>query len=431
MFIPRSARRIRFARAAFVLVGLLPCAALVGWAVHRHSATHRDAIRCEWEQALGLPIAIASVEHPLPGSVRARGCALAAADGRPAFTVSAVDVETSPTEVRLRIGSLGCDPAGAAVLAGLAGEWLWRGARFRRDVVVDVADFAWEVPGAGGHATRQPLGAIRIECVTQAGARALRVVRRHADDGADEVRIVRTGGDGTGSDRVDIEASCAEPVPWAIVAAVAARGPVAALPFGVAAAAHGRLAATCVDGCWSGTASGRVERVDLAACTAPLHAGATGTMDIPVHGIEWRDGRLTAARFACEAGAGHADRRLLEALVTTLGCRAGAAYVGPTPDVASAFDAAGCEVRIDGRGIELAGTPRLGGALAVVAGRPLLEAPAGVVPPERLAWLLAPSGAVYVPSSGPGSWLMSVLPAGGEPADRTPRVGRTAAGGGF
>lgn len=431
MFIPRSARRIRLARAAFVLVGVLPCAGLVAWAVHRHSAGHRDAIRRDWEQALGLPLAIASVEHPLPGAVRVRDCSLAAADGRPVLAATAVDVETSPTEVRLRIGALGCDPAGAAVLAGLAGEWLWRGARFRRDVVIDVADFAWEAPGAKGRAERRPLGPVRIECVTQAGTRALRVVRRQADDGADEVRIVRTGGDGEGGDRVDIEASCTEPVPFPVVAAIVARGPVAGLPLGDAATVRGRLAASAAGGRWSGSASGSVERIDLATCTGPLQAGASGTLDVLVREFTWRDGRLGAAELACTAGAGHADRGLLEAFVTTLGCRAGAAYVGPTPDVAPTFDAAGCEVRIDGRGIQLSGSPRLGGALAVVSGRPLLEPPAGIVPPERLAWLLAPSGAVYVPSSGPGSWLMSLLPAGGDAAERTPRVGRATDGDGF
>ena len=83
MFVPRSARRLRFVRAVFVLGALLPCAALVAWAVHRHSVGHRDSIRRAWGQAVGLPIAVESVEHPLPGVVQARRWSLAAADGRP------------------------------------------------------------------------------------------------------------------------------------------------------------------------------------------------------------------------------------------------------------------------------------------------------------------------------------------------------------
>lgn len=434
MFIARSARRIRIARAAFLLAGVLPCVVLVAWAIQRHSAAHRDAVRREWEQAVGLPITVASVEHPLPGTVRARGCGLATADGTPVLAADTVAVEASATEVRLQFESLDCDPAGAAALAGLASEWLERGARFRRNVVIDVADFAWAVPGPSGHTEHRRIGPVRFECVVQGDTRAVRIVRRDADDGADEVRIVRAAGigdAGAGDGRMEIEATCTDPLPLPILAAIAAHGPVAGLPLGRAATVRGRLDAARVDGRWTGAASGRVAGVDLASCTAAFPAGASGTMNVEVRSIEWRDGRIAACDLACDAVAGRADRRFLDALVGTLGCRPGAGFLGAAVDRERAFDAAGWEVRIDGRGIELAGSARLGGAVAVADGRPLLEPPAGIVPPERLAWLLAPPGAVYVPSSGAGAWLMSLLPQGGGPVERTSRAGGGADGGGF
>lgn len=420
MFVPRSARRIRFARAAFVLFGLLPCVALGAWAAHRHSAGHREAIRRSWEQAVGLPISIASVEHPLPGVVRARDCALATPDGRPVLEVAAVAVETSPTEVRIGIGSLACDPPGAALLAGLAAEWLERGARFRRDVVIDVDDMAWHVTGPDGRSARLAFGPVRVECVAQGDGRAVRLVRRAADD--DEARIVRSwGGGGTPgpASRIEIEASCAEPLPVAILAAAMA-GSASPPPVGPIATVEGRLAATWSDGQWAGSARGRIAHVDLAGCTAALPGGVAGTMDVEVRSMEWRQGRLATCDVACDVTAGSIDRRLLEMLIATVGCRAGAAYVGAAVEREREFDAAGCEVRIDGRGIQLAGSTRLGGALAVAEGRSLLEPPAGIVSPERFAWLLAPAGSVYVPSSGPGGWLLSVLPSPGEPVGRTP-----------
>jgi hypothetical protein len=433
MFIPRSARRIRFARTAFVLGGLLPCAALAVWAVHRQSAAHRDALRGRWEQDLGLPIAVASVEHPLPGVVRARGCTLASADGRPVLEVAGVDVETSPTEVRLGIAALACDPDAAGVLAGLAEEWLLRGARFRRDVVIDVADLAWVVRGSGGHVERFAVGPVRIECVAQGDDRAVRVVRRAAETGADEVRLVRSTGDGdaAAAERLDVEAAITTPLPYAVVAAIVGSGPAATLPVGPSATVAGRLTASCTAGRWAGTARGRVEGVDLAACTAALPAGATGTMDVAVRSLEWRDGRLAAADVGCTAAAGRVDRRLLDALVAAIGCRAGAAYVGGAGDRESPFDALGCTLRISGRGVELAGDERWGGSIAVAAGRPLLDPPHGVVPVERLAWLLAPPGAVYVPSSGAGTWLMSILPPAGAAVERTSQAGGDDTAGGF
>lgn len=430
MFVPRSARRVRFVRAAFVSAVLLPSALLVTWAVLRRSAAHRDAIRMEWERAIGLPIAVETVEHPLPGVVRARGCSLAAPDGRPVLATAGVRVEFSPTEVRIGIEAIDCDPAGAGLLAALAQDWLRRGARFRRAVVVDVADLAWVSRGTDGVAVRRPVGAVRVECVMQGGDRAVRIVRRDAGDAADEARVVRAEPDGTGGERLDVEASWHEPLPASILAAVCG-GAVDVAPLGGSTVVRGRLAAACAGGRWTGSATGRVEGIDLAACTAALAGRAVGTMDVVVRGVEWRGGRLATADLTCDAPSGRVDRRLLESLVSTLGCRAGPAFVGAAVERDRVFDAVGCAIRIDGRGLELAGSPRLGGALAVAAGRPLLESPVGIVPLERLAWMLAPSGAVYVPSSGPGSWLMSILPRGDAAVERTSQVGAESGSGGF
>ena len=63
-------------------------------------------------------------------------------------------------------------------------------------------------------------------------------------------------------------------------------------------------------------------------------------------------------------------------------------------------------------------------ALVVAEGLSIVEPPVGVLPPERLAWLLAPPGAVFVPSAGPGAWLLDVMPR----AEQAARPGR---GGGF
>lgn len=419
MFVPRSTRRIRLARTAFVLAVVGPTAVIVAWAVHRTSAAHRDAVLRGWEAAVGLPLTAAALDHPLPGVVRLRDCTLAAADGDVVLEAGCVTMETSPTEVRLAIDALACGPRGAAALAGLAGEWLERGARFRRDVVIDVARFAWEVPGADGAAERIALGAVRIECVAQGDARAVRAVRREAAAGADEVRIVRLGDAGAvAGGRLEVTATCSEPLPWPILAAVAG-GDVAVIPLGEAATMRGWATADRVAGRWNGTAAGRVERVDLRALTAALPFGAAGSMVLELERIEWREGRLATVSFQGDAAAGRVDRRLLDALVSTIGCRLDAGSPAVAPDAERAFEAAAFEVTIDGRGILVRGSGRLDGALAVADGRPLLVPPVGLVPPERVAWLLAPPGAVYVPSSGPGARLLSLLPQGGDPAGRT------------
>ena len=168
MFIAHSAARVRLVRTIFVLAGLIPCAAIVAWAVHLRSESRRESVRLAWQRTVGLPLAIGALESVRPGVVRARDCTLTAAEGAATISCAAVEVEVSATEVRLRIDRLRCDPAAARLLGFVAREWLERGARFDRDCVVEVADFAWSLPGgAGGGSPRgsreSAAAAVRIE----------------------------------------------------------------------------------------------------------------------------------------------------------------------------------------------------------------------------------------------------------------------------
>jgi hypothetical protein len=72
MFIERSAGRIRLTRLIFVVAGLVPCLLLAGWAVHRGSTAHRDAVRAAWQAAVGLPLDVAAITHPRPGVLSSR-----------------------------------------------------------------------------------------------------------------------------------------------------------------------------------------------------------------------------------------------------------------------------------------------------------------------------------------------------------------------
>lgn len=419
MFIARSAARIRFARRAFLLAGLLPCAALVGWALLLRSGSHREAVRREWERCVGLPVGLTAVEHVRPGAVRARGCSLAAFDGRPAFSAPAVEVETSADEVRIRIESLACDESGARLLAGLATEWLGRGARFRRDVVVEIASLSWLVPGV--EAAAAPL---RIECVIQGDDRAVRLVRTGTGGGADEVRVVRTAAaDAPGGATICVDAACAEPVPLAILAAVAADATGIAVGLGGRATVTGTVSATRDATGWSGSARGGVAGVDLESCTAALAGRAVGRADLDIGRVEWQDGRIAACEVECRAAGGRVERRLLDALVNVLGCSQGVAFAGRAGETDRAFDAAGGQLRVDAAGFELRGRPEIGGALAVVDGAAILLPPATPVRAERVAWLLATPDAVYVPSAGAGSWLMSIMPRPDGSGERASRAG--------
>ena len=101
MFVEQSAGRIRCVRMLFVLGGFMPCMGLVTLALWRSSDMHSSTIRRGWEESLGVPLAIESVEHLRPGAIRLHGLDVLAPSGETVLSVHALDVEMSAGEVRL------------------------------------------------------------------------------------------------------------------------------------------------------------------------------------------------------------------------------------------------------------------------------------------------------------------------------------------
>jgi len=391
MFIERSTRRIRAARTLFVLVGVLPCLVLVAWSVQRRSPGHRQAVAAAWQRSLGVPIEVGRIEHLRPGVIRAHDCRIGEARE---IVVPVVDVEASAGEVRLRIDTLACDAAAMRLAGELAAGWIGQAARFPQDCIVEVRSLDWR--GAATEATAD----VRVECVAHGGFRAVRVVRRDVE--GDSLRIVRGGG---AESPIEVEARVATLLPVELAAAVAG-WPSAGLE---SATFSGEFIGRSQAGRWSGTGGGRIDGVDLAACTSLLPGRARGRADLDLRRLDLRDGRVVACDLGVVAGPGEVDRILLESLVTTLGCRPGTGLHAASAAVRGLTRAA-ADIRLDHRGIEVVGGSALDGALVVGEGVRLIEPPVAAIPPERLAWLVAAPGAVYVPSSGAGAWLMSVLP---------------------
>jgi hypothetical protein len=419
MFVARSAARVRLARVAFLLLGLAPAAALVVWAVHRQGDAHRAAIERRWQEAVGLPLTIGRVEHPRPGVVRGWDCVLPATEDRPAIGLPLVELESSADEDRIRIERFACDTAAATALVSLARTWLADDVRFRRTCIVEVADFSWSgVTPPPADTPPLPAVPLRVECVAGPVGRALRVVRRGTV--ADELRIVREpAADATGDaavQAVTITASCSEPIPLAVLAVAAGAGLHAATASG-AATVSGTLEATRSDDGWAGQARGRIAGIDLAAAASAVGGRATGAAEVDVTRLTWSGGRVTDALFECAAGTGSLDGRLFDRIVLALGARPGPAATPLPPGGARGFDAAGCIVGVGPHGVQVMPATRLPAGLAIWQGDVLLAPPAAPVPGDRIAWLLSTPGTTYGPAIGPGSWLISVLPAAAPPPD--------------
>jgi hypothetical protein len=165
----------------------------------------------------------------------------------------------------------------------------------------------------------------------------------------DEFRVVRTGSTADASERLEAEGDCAGPIPLAV--AVAALGGDASAAG--AATVAGQWHAVREDGRWSGSAEGRIDELDLANCTARLQARATGAATAVIRRLTWSGGRIRDAEIECTVGRGRVEQRLVDGLVSTVGCRPGSAHRTLSGAAERSFDAAGCVLRLDPRGIEL------------------------------------------------------------------------------
>ena len=433
MFIERSATRIRLMRTLFVLLAVLPCAGLCGWAAVRHSSGHREAIERSCEQVIGLPLAIGGVEYVRPNVMRLRDCRLSAASGAVVLVAPAIEVESLSSELRVTLGRLDCTPELARVLAGLARDWLRQPARFPVDCVVDIDDFSWrprqsaaaEAAQPGGFGSDRPAArALHIECVAANGSRAVRV-RRDADSGQapDEVRVVAgnladTGGEGAvpqsegiqplgqgDAEGLEVTGTIAEPLPIAVFEALAGLE-AGALPLGEEASLSGTIGAWLDAGVSRGSARGRIERIDLAAASLHLPHRVSGEALLAIDQLEWSRGRITDCECQCSVSRGRVGQRLLDACVSALGCRPGPAYRSLARDEVRSFDDVSALLRLNSAGIELRAAPERSGSLARTQGLSILEEPQVTVPLDRLAWLLAPPGAVAVPASRATAWLL-------------------------
>lgn len=412
MFIERSTAKIRGVRLLFVLAGLLPCVALAGWAVIRHSPARRDAFCRRAEMSLGLPVAVAAVEHVRPGAVRLRECTITAPGGGE-LAVPVVEVETSADEVRIRIPAVSCGPTAAGALSAVARAWLEEPVRFPLNWIVEIADFSWEIGDRGtisptatsrGEAPAFPL---RIECVAAGDARAVRVHRIDRDGDRDEVRVIVTS---ETPRRYDVRGAISTPVPWSVVAAVLSSTVASELPLGADCSLVGTIEAKADGPEWSFTCHGALEGVDLAVLCAAGRHRLEGLMTVVIDRFEWESGRLVALEARGSAVRGRIAQSLLGGLVTSCGCRPGPAFRSLDGKPMRPFDELDVEVGIDGRGVRLSAAEGRSGALARRQGLALVDEPSSTVPLDRLAWLIAPTDAPAMPASAASAWLMRLLP---------------------
>jgi hypothetical protein len=404
MFVAQQVARSRVVRTTFVVACLIPCALVVAWAGWRRTDWHRDSLVRHWAGAVGMPLSVDSIEHVRPGSLRLHGVSVADDRGGQLVEIPRIDVESSGTEVRIRLPELTCSPAAIAAIVHLGRGWLDEPARFDRNVVIDVTriGFADAVGSAKGAANR---AGVRIECV---GTESGRAIRLRTEPESEEGFVVQSlaGTDGPGR-RMAVRGMVAKPVPIAAVAAAlgwSAGGQTA----GPAAHLTGAIDAELSEHGWDGAFSATLTEVDLAAVTATLPWYARGRARVIVDECRMTAGRLTSIRVGVEVGTGGLEQAGLEALVTTLGCRPGPGWRPATRRGEVGFVGGAASLEIDRRGLRIENTDPPG--ILFGDGGVLLEPPVAGVSLDRVARALSPATTLAVPATPMSGWLLSVFP---------------------
>ena len=409
MFIELSAGRIRLVRSLFLLLGLLPCLVLAGWAGWRHSGVHREGFQRHWQETLGVPVAIGAVDHPRPGVLRLHRFQVLAGNGDVVADVPLVEVEQSGGEVRLRIDSLACTPEVALFLGTLARRWLEQPQRPSRACVIDVARLQFS-PKETAAQWGGPAEGLRVECVAAEGQRAIRLIRPASPGEELRVRSLAEPSAGFPARRLEISGSLATPLPLDVLAA-AADLPGVRATLGAAARVQGSITASSVGGRWSGSAAGTIDRIDLECCTAGVTLRASGEATLEFNRLSFADNRLVECQCEATAERGSVGQAAVRALVDGLGCRRGPVMPAAARADALPFELLQCTLTLDGRGMVVrtrgSGTPA---PILLSEGAPLLYPPASMIPAERLAWVLSPVGLAAVPASAISAQLISLLP---------------------
>ncbi|MEI6241172.1 MAG: hypothetical protein WCR51_12345 [Planctomycetia bacterium] len=404
MFIEQSAARRRVVRMLFLLAAVLPCGVLAAAAWWRHSAAHVAGVGQDASAHLGLPVSVGAIVHPRPGVRRLSQVTVGGSARGDALAVPELEVETAAGEVRVRVPRLECSPEAARLLAGIAGEWLSRPARFPAAWVVDVGEVTW-LPTSAVHG-RAPVG-WHLECVAVDDSRAVRC--RREPSSVDDVRV-RSGPDG-----LVVEGDVREAIPVAILAAIVPGFSGWADAVGAQAVVRGSIDALSNADGWSGTIAGTIEHAALDGVMAGGGGRAHGEATITVTTLRFTAGRIVACDMLVSASAGTLPQGLLEGLVGSLGCRPGPAYRSIAGDPVRRFDRLACRIVFGDGVLSIRSAEGRGGSLISAQGLSLIDEPPDGVPATRLAWFLSPGGGPAVPASPASAWLMSVLPeSGGE-----------------
>ncbi|WP_425397565.1 hypothetical protein [Aeoliella sp.] len=297
----------RTCRVVFLVGCILPTLAVVAWATYERLPTTAAARLGVVERMLGIRVAAASVDTPIPGVVRCRDLQLANVEtGEVVLTAALAHLHTEEPTPRVQLSGVTVAESQLTHLATSLHRTLevdWPGS-----VSIELANVSWK-DGGRSAASKLLAGrslAITLESTEQSGAITGRRCTIDAGDNGPRVEVLRNRQMTPPTTRVELD-TAGQPVPadWLVeLGALVIDG-------GEVATFAGRVEVVHAADGTSGMLDGEFENVALAeALNVPLNAVAS-FQNLKLH---WQAGRMVSAEGDVVAEAGSMPGGLAQTL---------------------------------------------------------------------------------------------------------------------
>ena len=392
-------------RAGFLLGGVLPMAAVIGWSSAIHTGVYKEAVRAELKASLGLEVRFDRVSYPRPGVTLLSN-------------VDLLDPENEEVLLHARMLEIGggeraqtvvvsqpeVNAAGLDRLWPLVQRWQRHGDANQAALRVSASELT----------VRWPLGVqtlvdcdaqIELEEANRVASATFRIAGADAETPARLGARWNTSAEGESITTFKLETGDT-PLPCSLLAALVHRenwlGPNCVFQGSIR-----------IEDCANGRQSemtGQLEQVDLqSAVSDHFPHQLTGAATVTLEHAVLRDGRLEEATGAIHAGPGVVGRSLVRSAVESLKMRAS----GHSSDESMGYEELAAAFAWDAKGLTIRGkceTSEAGAILRMSGETVLMESSGGALPVASLVQALVPDSRVQVPATRQTDWLLRALP---------------------
>lgn len=419
MFAPHEATRRAFVRVAFVLLAILPTAALAGWAAMRHLPGYTDAVAQVVAEHTGLAVSLEAVDHPRPGEMRLVQLELRDPEtGMLIARAERVTLSTADDLVTIDLAGAKLEPG------GLADAWRALDLRLRRHAGdLPTQHIRLTATELTTHAAADPLVLYDVQSDVDCRAVGTEVrltfgTNEEASDKKVQLRVVRNRQTSPPTSGFELNAEGA-PLPCALAEPLWSAAPW----FGPKAHFLGHVwAIEATDATWRTTIRGKFTDVDLRhAVEAHFPQKLRGNGEVVLVEAQLDGERLVLASGTISAGPGQISRDLVDSAWRSFHLRGADWRFESLPEL-TRFDSLACSFHVDASGIALARHPAAqailedgkpaGHALLVDSESTLLAIPSDHPrqPITALVRALVPPTADKLPADDRAAWLLQALP---------------------